>query len=269
MSSLLKKIIAHKHEEVAHRRRRRSLGELRSRCQDAPPCRNFAGTLRRRVEGGHWGVIAEIKRASPSQGKIRADLDPATLAAEYAAAGATCLSVLTDRAFFEGADLDLEAARQAVELPVLRKDFIIDPYQLHESRLMGADCVLLIVAALEAGGLLAELARQAAELGLDTLVEVHDERELQQALELRAGLLGINNRNLHTFQTSLDTTLRLSGQVPQDWLTISESGIRTPDDLRRLAAQGVHALLVGESLLRQPQPGAALEALLMTGTDPA
>jgi indole-3-glycerol phosphate synthase len=265
VADILDKILARKREEVAAGRRARPADALRAALADAPAPRGFARAIQDRLRLGQPAVIAEIKQASPSKGLIRADFDPAFLAQDYAHGGAACLSVLTDRDFFQGAPEHLTAAREACELPVLRKDFMIDPWQVDESRALGADCILLIVAAL-ADGLMQQLADRALALGMDVLVEVHDAAELARALRLEGGagrlLLGINNRNLRTFETTLDTTLRLVEQVPPDRTVVSESGIFTPGDIARLRAAGVNAFLVGESLMRQPSPGAALRQLL-------
>jgi indole-3-glycerol phosphate synthase len=265
MADILEKILARKREEVAAGRRARPEAALRAALAGAPAPRGFARAIQDRLRLGQPAVIAEIKKASPSKGLIRADFDPAFLAQDYAHGGAACLSVLTDRDFFQGAPEHLAAAREACELPVLRKDFMIDPWQVTESRVLGADCILLIVAALE-DGRMQQLADGALALGMDVLVEVHDAAELARALRLEgdAGrlLLGINNRNLRTFETTLDTTLRLLEQVPPDRTVVSESGIFTPGDIARLRAAGVNAFLVGESLMRQPSPGAALRQLL-------
>ncbi len=265
MADILEKILARKREEVAVGSRARPEAALRAALADAPAPRGFARAIRDRLRLGQPAVIAEIKKASPSKGLIRADFDPAFLAQDYAHGGAACLSVLTDRDFFQGAPEHLGAARAACELPVLRKDFMVDPWQIDESRVLGADCILLIVAAL-ADGLMQQLAERALALGMDVLVEVHDAAELARALRLEgdAGrlLLGINNRNLRTFETTLDTTLQLVEQVPSDRTVVSESGIFTPADIARLRAAGVNAFLVGESLMRQPGPGEALRQLL-------
>jgi indole-3-glycerol phosphate synthase len=260
MSDILNTIVARKHEEVAARRSLLPAAELRARAAEADACRGFAAALRRRIDSDRAGVIAEIKKASPSKGVIRADFRPADIAASYEQGGAACLSVLTDIDFFQGSDAYLQAARAACSLPALRKDFLVDVWQVHESRLLGADCVLLIVAALS-DGQLEEYAGLAAELGLDVLVEVHDEAELQRALRVPAPLLGINNRSLRTFEVSLDTTLRLCEAVPADRLLVTESGIHTPEDVRRMRDSGVHAFLVGEAFMRAADPGAELARL--------
>lgn len=260
MSDILQRILARKAEEVAARSAALPLLELRARLLDAPPPRSFAVALQARIALGRPAVIAEVKKASPSKGVIRPDFDPAAIAASYEAGGAACLSVLTDVDFFQGSDLALREARAACRLPVLRKDFMIDPYQLVESRLLGADCVLLIVAALDDARLVA-LSTLAAELGMDVLVEVHDAAELARALRLEAPLIGINNRSLRSFEVSLDTTLALRGQVPADRLLVTESGIHTADDVARMRAAGVHAFLVGEAFMRAPDPGAELARL--------
>ena len=240
MNDILARILARKAEEVAARRSALPLAELIARCDDMPPARGFERALSARAAGDRPAVIAEIKRASPSAGVIRADYDPAAIARSYAAAGATCLSVLTDTDFFHGDDVHLQAVRAACALPLLRKDFIVDAWQVYEARALGADCVLLIVAALDDAQMHA-LAETAAALALDTLIEVHDAAELQRALALPRGLIGINNRNLRTFTTTLETTLALRAQVPPDRLLVSESGIRTPADVARLRSAGVPA----------------------------
>ncbi|HZH44693.1 MAG TPA: indole-3-glycerol phosphate synthase TrpC [Lysobacter sp.] len=261
MSDILTTILARKREEVAQRSRIRPLDELRARAAHQPPTRGFVGAIERRLRAGEAAVIAEIKQASPSKGVIRKDFDPPGIARGYEAAGAACLSVLTDVDFFQGSNLHLGAARAACSLPALRKDFIVDPYQVYESRLIGADCILLIVAALEDGPMI-ELAGLAMELGMDVLVEVHDIDELERALQTDCALIGVNNRNLRTFEVSLDTTLSLKDAVPPDRILVTESGIGSRDDVARMRAHGVHAFLVGESLMRQPDPGAALRTLL-------
>jgi indole-3-glycerol phosphate synthase len=260
MSDILQRILARKAEEVATRRVALPLAELRERLLDAPAPRSFALALQARIAAGQPAVIAEIKKASPSKGVIRPDFRPAEIAASYEAGGAACLSVLTDIDFFQGSDAYLQQARSACRLPVLRKDFMIEPYQLYESRALGADCVLLIVAALDDARLLA-LSVLAAELGMDVLVEVHDGAELERALLLDAPLIGINNRSLRSFEVSLDTTLALRDRVPADRLLVTESGIHTPEEVARMRAAGVHAFLVGEAFMRAPEPGAELARL--------
>lgn len=260
MHDVLLRILARKRDEVAERQAQSPLAELRARAEAMPPVRGFADAIAAKIAAGQPAVIAEIKKASPSQGVIRADFDPPAIARSYAAAGAACLSVLTDTDFFQGSDAYLQQARAACALPVLRKDFIVDAYQLYEARALGADCVLLIAAALD-DAQLSEYAFLAAELGLDALIEVHDLDELERALPVPARLLGVNNRNLRTFEVSLDTTLALKGMVPGDRVLVTESGIRTPDDVRRMRENGIHAFLVGETFMRQPDPGAALRDL--------
>lgn len=261
MSGILAEITAHKRTEVAARQARRPLPELRRAAEAAAPCRGFRQAL---LDAAGPAVIAEIKKASPSAGILRADFDPAAIASAYEAAGAACLSVLTDQRYFQGADCHLRQARRACALPVLRKDFVVDAYQLYEARDLGADCVLLIVAALDASQL-AELAQLADELAMDALVEVHDERELERALALALRLLGINNRDLATFRTRIETTLRLLPAVPAGVAVVSESGIGTREDVAQLAAAGVRAFLVGTAFMQAKDPGAALEALFGDG----
>lgn len=260
MSDILQKIIARKAEEIAERSARLSLDELRRQAQNLPPPRPFAGDLERTIARGRPAVIAEIKRASPSKGLLRDPFRPAEIAQSYAAAGATCLSVLTDRDFFQGSEEYLREARVACELPVLRKDFIIDPYQVYEARLIGADCILLIVAALDDATLL-ELAELAMDLDLDVLVEVHDAAELKRALSIGAALIGVNNRNLRTFETRLETTLDLLPQIPTGCTVVTESGIHSPADVALMRGRGVHAFLVGEAFMRAPDPGVKLAEL--------
>jgi indole-3-glycerol phosphate synthase len=261
LPSVLERILEHKRGEVSARKRECSEEQLYARLGTAPPLRNFAGALHPPDGRSPPRVIAEIKRASPSAGVIRADFDPPGLARAYAAGGAAALSVLTDAPFFGGADEYLGAARQAVALPVLRKDFTIDPYQVLEARILGADCVLLIVAALDDATLRACLER-ARELGLAALVEVHDGAELERALKAGADLVGVNNRDLHTFETRLETSEELALEIPEGVTLVAESGLHSRADLRRLSAAGISAFLIGESLMRQPDPGAALADLL-------
>ncbi len=261
MSNVLDRICAEKRAHVARVKASRPEAALIAALTEAPPVRPFAAALERQAAKGGYGLIAEIKKASPSAGLIRPDFDPAALAGAYEAGGATCLSVLTDTPFFQGSDDDLRAARRAVSLPVLRKDFILDPYQVLESRRIGADCVLLIMAALTDAEA-RELAAAAAELGLDVLAEVHDEAELERALRLDARLIGINNRNLQTLSVDLGTTERLAPEVPPDRIIVAESGIRGRDDLARLAAAGARCFLVGETLMREPDVMTATRDLL-------
>jgi indole-3-glycerol phosphate synthase len=260
MTDILQRILARKVEEITERSTRVSLHELSARVADLPPTRGFAAAIEAKIESGLPAVIAEVKKASPSQGVIRADFDPAAIAASYAAAGAACLSVLTDADFFQGSEACLQQARAACALPVLRKDFTIDAYQVYEARAIGADCILLIVAALGDTALL-ELSLLAAELDLDVLVEVHDAEELERALDIPAPLIGINNRNLRTFETSLDTTLDLRSRVADERVLVTESGIHTPGDVARMREAGIGAFLVGEAFMRAADPGAELARL--------
>jgi indole-3-glycerol phosphate synthase len=260
MTDILHRILARKREEIAERSARLPLRELVAVTADLPDTRGFAAAVEARIEEGEAAVIAEIKKASPSKGVMRADFDPAAIARSYEAGGATCLSVLTDADFFQGHEDYLRQARSACSLPVLRKDFTIDPYQVHEARVIGADCILLIVAALDDDALL-ELALLAAELDLDVLVEVHDADELERALAVPAPLIGVNNRNLRTFEVSLETSLDLRRRLHDGRVLVSESGIATADDVARLRAAGIHAFLVGETFMRAEQPGEALAQL--------
>jgi indole-3-glycerol phosphate synthase len=257
---ILRRIVARKREEVAERKQRLPRATLEARVAEADPPRGFAEALQRRIAAGEAAVIAEIKRASPSKGLIREAFDPAWLARSYAAGGACCLSVLTDRDFFQGDDAHLIAARAACPLPVIRKDFVVDPYQVIEARALGADCILLIAACLEDTAL-SELGALATEIGLDVLTEVHDVRELERALALPGRLLGINNRDLRSFEVDLQTTLDLRAQVPSERLLITESGIHARADVARMREHGVHGFLVGESLMRTEDPGRTLGAL--------
>ena len=260
MSDILNRIVAVKREEIAAALRRRDALSLRRDAEQLGGQRDFVGAMRRKLAAGQAAVIAEVKKASPSKGVLRADFRPAEIAASYAAGGAACLSVLTDEQFFQGSPAYLEAARAACTLPVIRKDFIVDPYQVDEARVMGADCILLIAACLDPG-LMHELEAQALALGMAVLVEVHDGAELDRALRLHTPLVGINNRNLRSFEVSLDTTLALLPEVPPERLLVTESGILTRADVLRMRGAGVHAFLVGEAFMRADDPGAALAAL--------
>jgi len=257
---ILRRILATKASEIAAMKQALPEAALEARARDAAPARDFAGALRAKIAAGSAAVIAEIKKASPSRGVLRPIFDPPAIARRYEAAGAACLSVLTDRDYFQGAPEHLAAARAACALPVLRKDFIVDEYQVAEARALGADCILLIVAALD-DGRLAALEAAAHSLGMAVLVEVHDGLELDRALKLRSPLIGINNRNLRTFDVSLATTLDLLPRVPGDRLVITESGILTSADVRHMRTHGVNAFLVGEAFMRAADPGAALAAL--------
>ena len=264
-ADILQRILDRKHEEIADRAARVPLAELRERAAAASPVRGFIAALQAKRAAGLPGVISEVKKASPSKGVIRADFDPAAIARSYEAAGAACLSVLTDVDFFQGADAYLQQARAACALPVLRKDFTVDAYQVVEARALGADCILLIVSALDDDQLLS-LYREAMALGLDVLVEVHDADELQRALRLpaidgREALIGVNNRNLRTFEVSLDTTLSLRDAMPAGRPLVTESGIATRDDVQRMRDAEIDLFLVGESFMRDPEPGAALRRL--------
>lgn len=257
---ILRKILCRKREEVAQRSAVLPLNELSQRAQAAAPVRGFARALRDSVEAGQSAVIAEIKKASPSKGVLRENFDPAAIARSYQAGGASCLSVLTDVDFFQGADEYLQQARAACALPVLRKDFVLDPYQVYEARALGADCILLIVAVLE-DEMLMELLQLAGYLGMDALVEVHDATEMERALATPASLIGVNNRNLRTFETSLETTIELLPAFPLDRLLVTESGIHSRDDVQLMRNNGVHAFLVGEAFMRADNPGERLAEL--------
>lgn len=260
MSDILQKIVATKREEIAQALTKTPLAQMRTDAESRVLTRDFVGALRSKIAAGLPAVIAEVKKASPSKGVIRPDFIPADIAQSYAQFGAACLSVLTDRQYFQGSPDYLKQARASCHLPVLRKDFIVDPYQVYEARAMGADCILLIAACLD-DAQLAELEAIALGLNMAVLVEVHDRDELQRALQLKTPLLGINNRNLRTFEVTLDTTLGMLADVPADKLLITESGILTRDDVRTLRAAGVNAFLVGEAFMRAPEPGLALAEL--------
>ncbi|MES2163950.1 MAG: indole-3-glycerol phosphate synthase TrpC [Pseudomonadota bacterium] len=264
MSDILNKILAVKADEVAAAKKHRSMASLRadveSNTELRAGLRGFEASLRGKIAAGHAGVITEVKKASPSKGVLRADFRPADIAASYEANGSACLSVLTDEQFFQGSVAYLQQARAACALPVLRKDFMIDMYQIYEARAMGADAILLIVSALD-HGLMAEMEACAHELGMGVLVETHDGDELTAALRLKTALLGINNRNLRTFEVSLENTLALLDRIPEEKLVITESGIMVPDDVKRMREANVHAFLVGEAFMRAADPGAELARL--------
>ena len=264
MSDILNKILEIKTDEINIAKKKRDLASLRREVESDSEARNglrdFEGALRAKIDAGQAGVIAEIKKASPSKGVIRPDFRPADIAVNYSAHGAACLSVLTDEKFFQGSPEYMQQARAACMLPVLRKDFMIDPYQIYQARHWGADAILLIVAALD-HGLMAEMEAIALELGMSVLVEVHDATELTAALKLKTALLGINNRNLRTFETSLDNTLTLLPRISPDKLVVTESGIRTADDVKRMRDANVNAFLVGETFMRAPEPGVELARL--------
>jgi len=264
MSDILQKIVAVKHEEIARALTTRSLADVRGQAEqrnrDLNDVRDFTGALRAKVAAGQAAVIAEVKKASPSKGVLREHFVPADIARSYAQHGAACLSVLTDERFFQGCEAYLKQARDACDLPVLRKDFMVDAYQVYDARAMGADCILLIAACLD-DAQMHDLEALAFELGMAVLVEVHDGDELERALKLTTPLVGINNRNLRTFDVTLDTTLGLLSRVPADRLLVTESGILGRDDVQRMRDADVHAFLVGEAFMRQPDPGAALAQL--------
>ena len=258
---VLKKIVARKHQEVAERLERFSIDDLKQQIAQASPVRGFVKSIKKKLSNGETAVIAEVKKASPSKGLLRENFNPAEIAASYEAGGAACLSVLTDKDFFQGSEAYLKQARTACKLPVIRKDFIVDPYQVYEARAIGADCILLIVAALN-DETLQGLYQLAGELGLDVLVEVHDAGELESALRLDLAVMGINNRDLRTFDTSLKTTVDLLEHIPDGIIVVSESGLHKPEDISMLKEHQVHTFLIGEAFMRCDDPGEALKRLI-------
>jgi indole-3-glycerol phosphate synthase len=260
---ILKKIISRKHEEIKARQKQRDLEQVMEAVNQAPPLRGFVASIKQRIFAGEAAVISEIKKASPSKGVIRENFIPADIAKSYEEGGASCLSVLTDVDFFQGCDEYLIEARAACKLPVIRKDFIIDPYQVYEARAMGADCILLIVSVLD-NQTLNQLYTLARALGMDVLIEVHDEDELQRSLPLGADLVGINNRNLRTFETSLNTTIDMLPQIPEGRIVVTESGIHTAEDVQQMRKNNINAFLVGEAFMRVDEPGAELKQLFFS-----
>ncbi|MEW4983494.1 MAG: indole-3-glycerol phosphate synthase TrpC [Cycloclasticus sp.] len=258
---VLKKILARKQEEIADRLTHTSIDELKRQIAEASAPRGFVESIKRKLQQGETAVIAEVKKASPSKGLLREHFIPSEIAMSYEAGGAACLSVLTDKDFFQGSEAYLKEARAACDLPVIRKDFIVDPYQVYEARAMGADCILLIVAALEDDAL-QNLHQLATQLELDVLVEVHDKDELERALRLDLALVGINNRNLRTFETSLQTTVDLLDSIPDDIIVVSESGLHKSEDIAMLKQHNVHTFLIGEAFMRCDDPGEALKQLI-------
>lgn len=258
--TILDRILETKRAEIAAAKERVSRAEIERRARGAPAPRDFVGALKAKIAGGRPAVIAEVKRASPSKGLLRPQFDPAAIARSYEIGGAACMSVLTDKEYFQGASEDLVAARGACSLPTLRKDFLVDPYQVYESRAFGADCILLIAACLSADAM-SELEAHAHGLGMAVLVEVHDETELASTRALKTPLVGVNNRNLKTFETRIETTLDLLPRIAGGRLVVTESGIGSPEDVARLRSAGVHTFLVGETFMRAPDPGSALRAL--------
>lgn len=257
---ILKKILARKHEEIAERSARLGLKDLKKYSEQASPVRGFIAAIERKLAANKPAIISEIKKASPSKGVLRENFNPAEIAKTYEANGAACLSVLTDADFFQGSENYLKQARSACDLPVIRKDFIIDPYQVYEARMINADCILLIVAALD-DGRLKELLALAHELNMDVLMEVHDQQEMERALVTDAKLIGINNRSLHTFETSLQTSLSLLAMVPDDRILVTESGIHTREDVQLMRDHNIHTFLVGEAFMRADDPGQKLAEL--------